>query len=122
MLSFYYRGEIFFHLLWFSSEDLPNFYNVRGSKMPAANAQRARRALVLVVSSYDPTVVRRTAVENSEEFCAFLEKNLTDSVDSLDYLDITTELEEQLEITIPDEQFPTWKHYFEKLIELMNQG
>ncbi|HEX9136549.1 MAG TPA: acyl carrier protein [Nitrospirota bacterium] len=91
--------------------------------MPAAtNAQKARRVLVLVVSSYDPSVVRRTAVENSEEFCAFLDKNLTDSVDSLDYMDITTELEEQLEISIPDEQFATWKLFFEKLITLMNQG
>jgi acyl carrier protein len=91
--------------------------------MPTAtNAQRARRVLVLVVSSYDPKVVRKSAVDNSEEFCAFLEKNLTDSVDSLDYMDITTELEEQLEISIPDEHFPTWKQFFEKLIALMNQG
>lgn len=91
--------------------------------MPTAtNAQRARRVLVQVVSSYDPTVVRKSAVDNSEEFCAFLEKNLTDSVDSLDYMDITTELEEQLEISIPDEHFSTWKQFFEKLIALMNQG
>jgi acyl carrier protein len=88
---------------------------------PVTNAQKARRVLVLVVSSYDPTVVRKTAVENSQEFCAFLEKNLTDSVDSLDYMDITTELEEQLEVVIPDEPFTTWKLFFEKLIQLMNQ-
>lgn len=90
--------------------------------MAEAKAQKARRVLVTVVSSYDPKTVRKTAVENSTEFLDFLTKDLeSDGLDSLDIMDIMTELEIALEISIPDTSFKTWRDAFNKILLLVNE-
>lgn len=90
--------------------------------MAEAKAQKARKALVSIVSSYDPKTVRKTAVENSTEFRDFLAKSLeSDGLDSLDVMDIMTELEEALEVNIPDTHFRTWQDAFDKILLLLNE-
>uniref|UniRef100_A0AAU7PFI3 Acyl carrier protein-like superfamily protein n=1 Tax=Burkholderia phage vB_BgluM-SURPRISE13 TaxID=3159457 RepID=A0AAU7PFI3_9VIRU len=90
--------------------------------MAEAKAQKARRVLVQVVSSYDPKTVRKTAVENSTEFRDFLAKGLeSDGLDSLDVMDIMTELEDELEITLPDTPFKIWQDAFDKILLLLNE-
>lgn len=86
-------------------------------------AQKARRVLVSVVSSYDASVVRKTAVENSSEFRAFLDKELmSGELDFEDILDITNEVEDNLGISFPSEVIATWQEYFTKINQLLNEG
>jgi acyl carrier protein len=88
--------------------------------MPQTNAHRARKELVKIVSYYDRNVVSESAIENSDEFVAFLKKELlSENLDSLDVMDITTELENVLEIDIPEENYPTWQAYFDMLVKRM---
>lgn len=90
--------------------------------MAEAKAQRVRRVLVNVVSSYDALVVRKAAIDNSAEFVVFLDKKMDEgSLDSLDHVDITMEIEEQLGIQIPDDQFPNWRAYFDKIVFLLSE-
>lgn len=91
--------------------------------MAEAKAQKARRVLVTVVSSYDSSVVWKAAIDDSVEFREFLNKELlSGDLDSLDIMDITTEVEEKLGISIPEEFFATWKDFFDKIIQLLNEG
>lgn len=84
--------------------------------MAIANAQVARKALVSIVASYDTTVVRKTAIENSDEFIEFLDKPVKcGGLDSLDIIGITGELEKELDVSIPDPNFLTWRDYFDHL-------
>lgn len=89
--------------------------------MAIANAQVARKALVAVVSSYDTSVVRTTAIENSDEFIAFLNKPVKcGTLNSLDIIGITDDLEKELDISIPDASFNTWRDYFDHLKVKLN--
>lgn len=89
--------------------------------MAEANSQVARRVLINVVSTYDASVVSKAALSDSSEFVEFLSKDIVSaSIDSLDYLDITLELEEKLGIVIPGTHFQIWQHLFNELISLMN--
>lgn len=89
--------------------------------MAIANAQVARKALVAIVSSYDTSVVRNTAIENSDEFIEFLDKPVKcGGLDSLDIIGITGELEKQLDVSIPDPSFSTWRDYFDHLKAELN--
>lgn len=90
--------------------------------MAEAKAQKARRVLIQVVSSYDTATVCKTAVENSSEFIDFLLKDLECAgLDSLDVMDIMTELENNLGILIPDTSFRTWQDVFDKILLLLNE-
>jgi len=90
--------------------------------MAEAKAQKARRVLIQVVSSYDTTTVRKTAVENSSEFLEFLSESVEcGGLDSMDVMDIMTELENDLEISIPDASFRTWQDVFDKILLLLNE-
>lgn len=90
--------------------------------MAEAKAQKARRVLVAVVSSYDSFVVRKSAIENSAEFMEFLAKGLdSGDLDSIDHVDITMEIEEALGIQIPDDRYSTWKLFFDKIVLLLNE-
>lgn len=89
--------------------------------MAIANAQVARKALVSIVASYDTTVVRKTAIENSDEFIEFLDKPVKcGGLDSLDIIGITGELEKELDVSIPDPNFLTWRDYFDHLKVVLN--
>lgn len=84
--------------------------------MAEATAQVARRALVSVVAGYDTSVVRKSAIENSNEFIDFIAKPVKcGALDSHDIIGITGELEERLGISIPDASFITWGDYFTHL-------
>lgn len=89
--------------------------------MAEAKSQVARRVLINVVAAYDPKVVNKIALSDSSEFIAFLAKDIISSgIDSFDYIDITLELEDQLDIIIPDTHFQTWQLLFNEIISLMN--
>lgn len=88
--------------------------------MAEVNSQIARRVLVTVVASYDRSIVKKSALENSDEFREFLAKRIDgNTTDTLDYADILDELEDKLGISIPDTQFKTWQEFFNKLIQLL---
>lgn len=90
--------------------------------MAEAKAQKARRVLVQVVASYDTKTVRKTAVENSSEFKDFLAMSYqSGDLDSLDHMDIMSELEDELEINFLDGPFNTWKDVFEKILKHLNE-
>jgi acyl carrier protein len=90
--------------------------------MAEAKAHKARRVLVTVVASYDTTVVRKSAIENSEEFLEFLNKDLlSGSLDSLDIMDIEMEVENLLSISITESEYYTWQKFFEHLVKLLNE-
>ncbi|BCM95247.1 hypothetical protein [Burkholderia phage FLC6] len=90
--------------------------------MAEAKAQKARRVLVQVVSSYDTKTVRKTAVENSTEFREFLALPFqSGDLDSLDHMDIMSELEDELEIGFLDGPFATWQDVFDKVIKHLNE-
>ena len=90
--------------------------------MAEAKAQRARRVLVSVVSSYDLNVVRKTAIINSEEFVEFIDKPLlSGELDAIDIIEIANELEEYLGISIADANFDTWRNFFEFIVGELNQ-
>lgn len=84
--------------------------------MAQATAHIARRALVSVVAAYDTSVVRKSAIENSEEFIEFIGKPVKcGGLDSHDIIGITGELELILAVSIPDSSFTTWGDYFNHL-------
>lgn len=90
--------------------------------MPEAKSQIARRMLVTVVATYDNKTVKESAVENSDEFRAFLAKAIGPSeIDDLDYADIIAELEDTMGIEIPDRSFKTWQEFFNELVTLLDQ-
>lgn len=90
--------------------------------MPEAKSQIARRMLVTVVASYDNKTVKKSAVENSDEFRAFLAKVIDPSViDDLDYADIIAELEDTMGIEIPSRSFKNWQEFFNELVTLLDQ-
>ena len=91
--------------------------------MAEANvAQKARRVLVEVVSAVEPRVVKQSAVSDSTLFQQFLAKATEELTDPLDYVDIVQELEEKLDVQLPEHAFATWQQLFEKLIVLLNEG
>lgn len=93
-----------------------------GFIMAEAKAHKVRRVLVTVVASYDTTVVRKSAIENSEEFLEFLNKDLlSGSLDSLDIMDIEMEVENLLSISIRESEYYTWQKFFEHLVKLLNE-
>jgi acyl carrier protein len=78
--------------------------------------------LVQVVSSYDTKTVRKTAVENSTEFREFLALPFqSGDLDSLDHMDIMSELEDELDIGFLDGPFSTWQDVFDKVIKHLNE-
>lgn len=86
-------------------------------------SQGVRRALITAVSSYDPTVVNTSALEDSVKFKEFLDKEIiTGTIDSLDYLDIIMDLEDDLSVDLPETDFKTWHQLFDKLVLLCYQG
>ena len=90
--------------------------------MAEVKSQLARRVLVTVVSAYDSSVVRKSAMQDSEEFVEFIDKPLlSGNLDAMDIIEIVTELEQNLGISIPDSNFTTWRNCFEFLIEELNQ-
>lgn len=90
--------------------------------MAEAKAQKARRVLVAVVSSYDSNVVRKAAIENSAEFLDFLSKEVhVGDLDTIDHVDIMMEIEEALGIELPDEIHPNWKSFFDRIVVLLNE-
>jgi acyl carrier protein len=89
--------------------------------MVAAHAQKARRVLITTVASYDPKIVNKLAIEDSAEFIKFIEKQVNDGLDDIDYVEIITDLENNLGITIPDEEYKTWQDLFNKIILLLNE-
>jgi acyl carrier protein len=90
--------------------------------MAEARAQRARRVLVSVVSSYDSSVVRKTAIDFSEEFVEFIDKPLlSGELDAIDVIEIANELEDMLDVSIPDANFATWRDFFEYIVKELNQ-
>lgn len=90
--------------------------------MAEAKAQKARKVLIEVVSSYDSCMVRRSAIDNSEEFVEFLKKNPSSgNLDSLDQMDIITEIEQRLEISITDGTYGSWRELFDQILFLLNE-
>lgn len=89
--------------------------------MAEAKSQVVRRALIQVVASYDPSVVNKNALTDSKEFGEFLAKDITaGNIDSLAIVEIELELEDLLDVELPDQQFHSWQQLFEKLVALMN--
>lgn len=91
--------------------------------MAEVKAQKVRRVMVEVVSSYDDTIVTRTALEDSDKFKEFLNKAINldfATFDQLDFDEVIMEMENHLHLVIPDRSYATWKTLFDQINLLMD--